>query len=75
MYQINEYALVKETKKIVKIIDKENFDFVKLYYTSDGKAYPENQIENESEEFIVNLMISQMTEEDWTNMAKEMFPE
>lgn len=46
-FKINEIVEVKIKNKLkrVKIIDLEIFDNLILYYTNNGKAYPENVLE------------------------------
>lgn len=47
-FEINDSVEVKINKKFVrtKIVDFEIFDNLILYYTENGKAYPENVLEH-----------------------------
>lgn len=43
-YKINDIVEIDNTNNSVKIIDFEIFDDLILYYTNDGKAYPESKL-------------------------------
>lgn len=43
-FKVNDKVVVRETQKLVIISDFEFFDNMVLYYTSDGKAYPEDYL-------------------------------
>jgi len=44
-YQVNQNVQIKgDTKKLI-VIDFEIFEDMILYYTNDGKSYPENMLE------------------------------
>lgn len=43
-FKIGDYAIVKESKRLVKVKDMESIDDLNIYYTSDSLCYPENQL-------------------------------
>lgn len=73
MFQIEELVSIKETKEIVEILDKESFEFVTLYYTSDNRAYPEESLEEISDELIVRKIVHTMSSDDMDDYIKEYF--
>ena len=44
-FSSNQSVLIKKNNQTVKINDYEVFDNLVLYYTNDGKAYPEDDLE------------------------------
>jgi hypothetical protein len=43
-FKVNDEVVIKETQKLVSVSDFEFFNNLVLYYTSDGKAYPEDSL-------------------------------
>lgn len=56
-YNISQRVEIKNTSKIVTIIDFEIFNGLNLYYTSDNSAYPEDDITPEGYNFLKTFIL------------------
>ena len=56
-YNVSQRVEIKNTSKIVTIIDFEIFNDLILYYTSDKSAYPENDINPEGYNFFKKIIL------------------
>ena len=56
-YDISQRVEIKNTSKIVTIIDFEVFDDLILYYTSDKLSYPEDKLNPEGYNFFTNFVL------------------
>lgn len=56
-YDISERVEIKNTSKIVTIIDFEVFNDLILYYTNDKSAYPEDELNPEGYNFFKTFVL------------------
>lgn len=56
-YNKGQIVEIKDTSKIVTIIDFEVFDNLTLYYTDDKSAYPEDNINPEGYSFLKTILL------------------
>lgn len=56
-YNISQRVEIKNTSKIVTIIDFEIFNGLNLYYTNDNSAYPEDDITPEGYNFFKTFIL------------------
>jgi hypothetical protein len=56
-YNISERVEIKNTSKIVTIIDFEVFNDLILYYTNDKSAYPEDELTPEGYNFFKTFVL------------------
>ena len=56
-YNISERVEIKNTSKIVTIIDFEVFNDLILYYTNDKSAYPEDELNPEGYNFFKTFVL------------------
>lgn len=56
-YDISQRVEIKNTTKIVTIIDFEVFNDLNLYYTNDNLAYPEDEIKPEGYNFFKKFIL------------------
>ena len=68
-YNISQRVEIKNTSKIVTIIDFEVFDDLILYYTSDKLAYPEDELNPEGYSFFTNFVFK--TDDEKNKLMKK----
>lgn len=55
-FSINQWVETKKDCKFLEILDSENFGDLNLYYTNDGKAYPEDELQPEGVKFFTEFV-------------------